>query len=200
MDGSSIVDWQPVITGDAAMVRIGPSCGDGANPSIVFPGAFNPLHAGHKEMAAWAQRYLNGPVEFEISITNVDKPVLTSLEIRQRLAQFSSLQSVWLTRAPTFLEKSVIFPQAIFVVGLDTIARIGNPTYYDGDGSRRDAAIEAISARHCRFLVFGRLLQARFQALRHVELPDSLLEICQEVTEDDFRQDISSSELRRQRE
>ena len=192
-----IADWQSVVTGDAVAARVGCGGSDAQTTRIVFPGAFNPLHDGHRRMAVWAKRWLNESVEFEMSITNVDKPNLTAVELRQRLDQFSSSQPVWVTRAPTFLDKSALFPGVTFLVGADTISRIGDPTYYELDRGRRDAAIEDIRQRRCRFLVFGRVLQAEFHVLHRVKLPDALSEICQEVTEADFREDISSTEMRR---
>ena len=103
---------------------------------------------------------------------------------------------LWFTRAPTFVAKSSIFPGATFVVGADTIDRIAHPRYYRGDPQARDAAIESIAAAGCRFLVFGRKAEDRFETLDDLSLPERLREICGAVTEEDFRADISSTALR----
>jgi hypothetical protein len=80
----------------------------------IFPGAFHPLHEGHRGIAEVAARKLNRPVAYEISVLNVDKPPLDYTEIHDRLAQFGPSEGVWLTAAPTFVEKSRDFPGAAF--------------------------------------------------------------------------------------
>lgn len=163
---------------------------------LLFPGAFDPLHAGHLQMASIAEMKCGQPVTFELSITNVDKPPLDFIEIRDRLNQFTD-QEVLLTRAPTFVEKATIAPVAAFVVGADTIERIGDAAYYDNDDGKRDAAIESLSQAGCRFLVFGREIASGFQTLDAADIPRSLREICDGVSESEFRADVSSTQLRR---
>jgi hypothetical protein len=60
------------------------------------------------------------------------------------------------------------------------------------------AAIAEIVARGCRFLVFGRAVDGVFRTLADLRLPDTLACICREVPEREFRQDISSTDLRSQ--
>ena len=52
---------------------------------------------------------LGQPVQWEISILNVDKPPLDYVEIQQRLEQIPPEQDVWLTRAATFDEERATF-------------------------------------------------------------------------------------------
>ena len=111
------------------------------------------------------------------------------------MEQFAPSEPVWLTRATTFREKAVLFPRSTFVVGADTIARIANPHYYKNEQDCLDA-IRLIASQGCRFLVFGRMEQDRFQTLSDLYLPESLLQICDEVLERHFRQDISSTAIR----
>ena len=165
-------------------------------PRAIFPGAFNPLHDGHRQMAELAGRLLSLPVEFEISIENVDKPPLDFTEMEQRAAQFAG-QTLWFTRAATFERKAALFPQATFIIGVDTLRRIADPRYYGGSPAAAAAAIERIAASGCRFLVFGRAADGDFQTLAHLNLPESLARLCREVPPDQFRADVSSSELRR---
>src|SRR5262249_35492969 len=88
----------------------------GPPPAAMLPGAFNPVHEGHWDLAAAAARLLGVPVAFELSVTNVDKPPLSPAEVRRRLAQFAWHGPVWVTRTPTFAEKARLFPGAAFVV------------------------------------------------------------------------------------
>jgi nicotinic acid mononucleotide adenylyltransferase len=162
----------------------------------VFPGEFNPLHVGHRRMAEIAKRLLGTPVEFEISINNVEKPPLDYYEIQRRVGQFAPEQTVWLTRAARFVEKARLFPGATFIVGIDTVRRIASPRFYAGAAACEEA-IESIAARGCRFLVFGRNLGTGFVSLGNLDLPSSLQAICQEVPADEFREDVSSTNMRR---
>lgn len=101
-----------------------------------------------------------------------------------------------LTRAATFVEKARLAPGCTFVVGVDTLERIGDPRYYDCDAARRDEAIEQIAAQGCRFLVFGRSVGDRFQTSADAKVPAALRALCDDVPESDFRVDVSSTELR----
>lgn len=168
-------------------------------PKAVLPGAFNPLHEGHRRMSQVAGEILGVPIHFELSITNVDKAPLDSEEVSRRVGQFAVDRTVWITCAPTFVEKSRLFPKAVFVTGADTIARIADVRYYDDSEVSRDKAIREIARQGCRFLVLGRRVERRFRTLSDLQLPPALKRICEEVPEGRFRVDISSTELRQQR-
>lgn len=164
-------------------------------PAVLFPGAFNPLHEGHRRMAQIAAAHCGRPVTFELSIANVDKPPLDFLEVADRLTQFAG-NCVLLTHAATFEQKAQANPGCTFVVGADTVLRIADPRYYGDEPRRRDASIATIASQGCRFLVFGRMIAGHFQSLADLALPQALRELCDEVPEADFRIDLSSTELR----
>lgn len=188
-------EWRELLAGERASAGVHTN---GNMPRVLFPGAFNPLHVGHRHMAAIAERQLGAPPAYELSIVNVDKPPLDFLEIAGRLKQFELTQAIWLTRAPAFVEKAAIFPGTTFVVGADTLERIAEPRYYHENVPAMLRAIEQIALAGCRFLVFGRKFDGSFQNLDDLNLPPSLISLCQEVSESMFREDVSSTELRRQ--
>ncbi len=168
-----------------------------APPRALVPGAFNPLHIGHQKMVDLARNELGEDVAFEISIENVDKPSLDFIETDMRLRQFTAGEAVWLTRAPTFVRKSELFPGCTFIVGADTIERVGQERYY-GSQAAMQAALESIAANGCRFLVFGRNIGGTFRTLDDLNLPASLSRLCRGVPAGTFREDVSSTELRQQ--
>jgi hypothetical protein len=165
-------------------------------PSALLPGSFNPLHAGHRLLARVTGEMLHAPIAFEISVTNVDKPPLAAAEVRARLAQFAGQARVELTRAPTFLEKSRLFPGATFVVGVDTAERLVVTRYY-GDETRMVAALEEIAERGCRFLVAVRAdTTERVRTLADVAIPARFAHLFTPIPENRFRLDASSSDIR----
>src|SRR5262245_60117955 len=85
-------------------------------PAAILSGSFNPLHHGHRELAEVASRLRSLPVSFELSIANVDKPELPDDEVQRRLRQFIGVARVYVTRAPTFVQKASLFPGSVFVV------------------------------------------------------------------------------------
>src|SRR5438105_3543749 len=95
-----------------------------------------------------------------------------------------------------FVEKAELAPGSVFIVGVDTLARIGDPAYYGGDAARRNAAIESIAKSGCRFLVFGRAMHSGFCSLANFDVPTALRALCDEVPESIFREDTSSTKLR----
>jgi hypothetical protein len=186
--------WTELLLGSRTSIDVGRD--QAGSPAVLFPGAFNPPHWGHRQMAEIASQRLGAPVTFELSITNVDKPPLDFIEIANRLKELAS-ERVLLTRAPTFVEKSRLAPGCTFVVGVDTIERIADPVYYNHDETRRDAAIAEIASRACRFLVFGRAVDGRFTPLSGAAIPGALRDLCEEVPEGQFSADVSSTGLRR---
>ena len=165
---------------------------------VLLPGSFNPLHSGHVMLARVAEELSQQPVAFEISVTNVDKPPLAGETVRQRLTQFAWKAPVELTRAPTFLEKSRLFPKTTFVIGADTAERLVAPKYYGDDEAQMHSALEEIAGAGSNFLVAVRLDAAErvLRTLRDIPLPRRYTDLFSEIPEHRFRLDTSSSEIR----
>ncbi|WP_020472841.1 hypothetical protein [Zavarzinella formosa] len=164
---------------------------------LIVPGSFNPLHAGHTELAAIAERRFSRPASFEISLFNVDKPELPPEEVIRRTSQFQGRATVILTRSPTFAEKAGLFPASIFVVGADTAGRVIDPRYYGHDHAMMLATLTAIRGTGCRFLVGGRSLNGGpFTDLACLPIPESHADLFEGIPETEFRVDLSSTQLR----
>ena len=163
----------------------------------VLPGSFDPLHRGHVELARAAADILDTEVAFELSVSNVDKPVIGLDELERRLAQFTGIGEALVTSAATFVEKARILPKPIFVIGADTAPRVVDRKYYGGGRREMLAALEELSGAGCRFLVAGRSGGAGvFVSLADVEIPIEYRHMFEAIPESRYRVDISSSELR----
>lgn len=86
---------------------------------LIFPGSYNPPHAGHVCLARAAIAKVSSPTEprplvFEISITNADKPAMEPEEVARRVSQFRTVMKeatgipqwgILLTSSPLFADK-----------------------------------------------------------------------------------------------
>jgi hypothetical protein len=171
---------------------------DGPAPSVLLSGSFNPLHEGHLRMALVAARLTGKPAAFELSVANADKPPLLEGEVRKRLGQFAWKAPLWLTCAPTFVEKARLFPGVVFVVGVDTAVRIVQPRFYGDSVERMCAALDELRRAGAKFLVAGRLIDGKFLSLEQVEIPEACRDLFASISADSFRLDISSTQLRAQ--
>jgi nicotinic acid mononucleotide adenylyltransferase/nicotinamide mononucleotide (NMN) deamidase PncC len=163
----------------------------------------------------------NRSIFMELSIANADKPPIDPETVAKRLRHFLTLESLpshWgviLTRAPLFSEKVSILqncidtfngstPNLSFVIGTDTLVRIIDPKYYNNDKSEMEEAL--CSMKGVNFLIGGRLEQKRdAEEPRFVagseeinDLPEVLKNMFTIIGEDEFRADISSTEIRKE--
>lgn len=166
-------------------------------PQVLLPGSFNPLHDGHRELAEAAATWLERPVAFELSAFNVDKPPLDQGIILSRLAQFAGRQPVYLTNAPTFIEKARLFPGVTFVVGYDTAVRILAPRYYGHSPEKMIDALAEMRDLGVHFLVAGRADEAgTFHTAAELEVPAPFGDLFSALPANRFRHDISSTAIR----
>lgn len=172
-------------------------------PVVVLPGSFNPLHTGHRRLLKAASKATGRRGIFEISIENVDKPDLPVDELTKRLEQFRGVGDVAVTSAPLFSGKADALPGAWFALGFDTAVRLLEDKYYEDDGtpgSPAENAMKRLAERGVKFVVAGREDgSGTFRKASELKTPPSLRDMFTAIPEDEFRADISSTELRRQR-
>ncbi len=191
--------WKKILAGDCSWTsgkngdEFGEMIPNSGSQVAIYSGAFNPRHDGHQQIAHYASQRFR--IIHEISIRNVEKPPLDFIEMSRRATQFGSSEEIVFTRVPTFVQKAQVFPGCTFLVGVDTIRRISHPKYYGGD-VERDAAISELAKLGSRFLVFGRTVDGAFREFDPTEVTPALAKLCEGISEQDFRLDISSTDLR----
>jgi hypothetical protein len=215
---------------------------------FVYPGSYNPLHAGHVSLAAAAMRLRStatatsaeeeeagdtatsagagagagvgteAPLVFEISALNADKPPLTKEEILRRVSQFAKGSpmdtalreagitnvAVCITSRPFFEGKAALFPECQFIMGADTLSRLFLPKYYNDSRDNMVASVSNIIQGHkCSFIIGGRKDSSEasgfcdlHSVLATVQLPDCVRRNLFGLTDEQFRFDISSTEIR----
>jgi hypothetical protein len=155
-------------------------------------------------MLGAASDVVEGPAFYEISIVNVDKPVFPRAELERRAAQITSDgSSLIVTSAPRFTEKSSILPGATFVIGFDTYIRLMDSRYYPdhvaGAVPSVENSLDLIHENGCRFVVAGRIDDhSQFRGLHDIEfeVPERFRSMFTELSETQFRSDLSSNEIR----
>lgn len=162
---------------------------------LLLPGSFNPLHEGHRKLLETAERSSGRNGILELSVQNVDKPPLSSLEIRRRLAPIEGRYNLLLTHAATFLEKAKLLPGTLFLIGADTAKRLLNEAYCP-PGYNLERLLGSLRELNCRFMVAGREEDGNFLELEDLGLPQEQGTLFESIPEESFRYDISSSELR----
>ena len=193
VDEDIVAQVRPIPGSERPEVLIGMT-----SASVLLAGSFNPLHIGHTRLLRAATA--NGEsASFELSVSNADKGLLDFYDVRRRVQQFLDAgETLVLSRRPLYADKARAMPGRSFAVGFDTAVRIVNPKYYGGDEAGLSDALEDFRARGCRFRVGGRMDKdtSEWKDMRDVDIPSGFADIFESIPESEFREDISSTELR----
>ena len=104
-----------------------------------------------------------------------------------------------MTNAPSFSQKSKIFKNSTFIIGMDTLLRIFDERYYKG-AEDMESSLNTLISNNSQFMVFGREVDGHFMTLKDIQIPKNLKNRFDLVSEIDFRVDLSSSEIKRNEE
>ncbi|KPA75352.1 hypothetical protein ABB37_08641 [Leptomonas pyrrhocoris] len=185
---------------------------------LLYPGSFNPLHYGHTELVQAAIRvlrqqpsyqhdpYVPVQVTYEIAVKVVDKGAIACRDLQRRVAQFLERgERVAVTNATLFISKASLFPGHGFLIGIDTAVRVVDPQYYSTSTDPHEAEAAMVAAlqrdigdRGCYFVVGGRQMSdtTGWQDLTTLSIPAAIRHLFVGISDEEFRVDISSTELR----
>lgn len=124
--------------------------------TVLLSGNFNPIHVGHKMMAARVEEVTRKTVAYEMCVTPPHKARIPAAEALLRVARAD--RSVVLSEAPLYLDKARKWPGAGFIVGADALARMLDPQW----GPAVVEMLEEFGALETQFHVFGRTVDRAF--------------------------------------
>ena len=155
------------------------------NNCVILSGSFNPVHHGHVRL-----------LDHSSSMCNVDKPDINESELLKRIQNFESEEKIIVSRSSKFIDKSKIYKNSYFVVGYDTALRILDESYLP-PGASLDELFSVLKKNNCSFIVAGRIgvSSSNFDNLDVEDL--KYREFFRVIPENEFREDISSTEKRR---
>ncbi|WP_321418648.1 hypothetical protein [uncultured Methanomethylovorans sp.] len=166
---------------------------------VIFSGSFDPCHRKHVEMAKIASKKYGVPVDFEISLTNVDKPPMDFISLEDRISSIQAcynpdfMGDIFVTNTPLFAEKAIIFPESTFILGADTMERLFNPKYYRPQDTT-SSLYEHFKEKKIDFLVFSR-------KGAKIDIPTEVKSIITVVSEDEYSDNgVSSTQIRKKQQ
>jgi nicotinic acid mononucleotide adenylyltransferase len=159
--------------------------------SAIFPGAFDPPHAGHLAIAEEAAIASGAPTVFAICASAPHKEPLSLGELLRRAKLLKGERVLFTTGDPLYLDKARRLPGRTFVLGADAVMRMLDPRW----GASIEPMFEELAGLRARFRVFGRAVDGV-----EVTASDAIAKVPERhrrlFVAAAGRWDVSSSELR----
>jgi nicotinic acid mononucleotide adenylyltransferase len=165
---------------------------------MLFPGAFDPPHAGHLAVSEAMEQEdgLSGsnPPVFTICSTPSHKKSLTIQEMLRRRKMLKNRTVLFTRNDPLFIDKARARPRTPFILGADALLRMLDPFW----GVDPKAMLEEFVQLGTTFYVFGREVDGEFvNALNAVDKAYAVSNIASKIFVTlPGRWDISSTSLR----
>jgi nicotinic acid mononucleotide adenylyltransferase/nicotinamide mononucleotide (NMN) deamidase PncC len=155
---------------------------------VLFPGAFNPPHAGHLEPARAAG------ATFSVCADAPHKPRLSLADLLHRAKMLRGHRVLFSEGDPLYLDKARRHRAATFIIGADALQRMLDPKW----GPDPTAMLAELAQLDARFLVLSRVVSGEFLAFDAVlERAGVHCEYTSLFKPLPGRWDVSSTELRK---
>ena len=158
-----------------------PNTGEGL---VLFPGAFNPPHEGHKWLAR--AQY----AAFYVTTNPPHKPALNVIELVERAKLLEGFDRMFTQNDPLYLDKARRFPGAVFIVGVDAMERMLDPKW----GVAIEPLLNEFRSLGTTFLVADREMNGVFTGLQ--DIMGAPLDICEAIHPPKTHVGFSSTALR----
>ena len=134
--------------------------GNESNVSI-YPGSFNPLHRGHKDIYDIMQKQNYVECLFETSITCRGESELSLEDLRNRVRQFINYAPIVITNLARFVDKTDLFLQYFdnvqFHIGMDAFKRM----------VEHDYGASGVQEFPAEFIVHERIVDGKLETLEN---------------------------------
>lgn len=138
--------------------------------AVFLPGAFNPIHDGHRGMRAAIEK-LGEEVLYSITTSSLHKPALElSMALHKaailRLEKWNDTSNsfIFTRNDPLFIDKARQFPESKFILGADALMRMLDPQW----GVDPDKLISEFRQLNIEFYVFDRVIDGQVVSMNDI--------------------------------